>query len=77
MMAVKLLPRAPGSAADLAGRDLGVLARIAAPRRRGQLVALQLGRVEPDAHGVLRAEHLTSPTPSTRLSDVLQRALTR
>ena len=56
---VQLLPGDCRRAAELAGRDLRVL-RL--DRRahvgRGQLVTNELGRVEPDAHRVLRAEHL-------------------
>ena len=56
---VELLALDRRQATELAGGNLHVL-RLdrAAHVAGGQLVAVQLGRVEPDAHRVLRAEHL-------------------
>jgi hypothetical protein len=56
---VELVARCCRQAAELAGGNLHVL-RLngAAHVHRGQLEAVELGRVEPDTHCVLRAEHL-------------------
>ena len=58
-VAFSCLARHGGLGADLAGRDLDVL-RLdgGVDVRRLQLEIVQLVGVEPDAHGVLRAEHL-------------------
>jgi len=56
---VELVARRGGQAAELTGGNLHVLRldRVAHVHR-GQLEGVELGRVEPDAHGVLGAEHL-------------------
>ncbi|MCY1411357.1 hypothetical protein D9M71_267420 [compost metagenome] len=56
---VQLLAGQGWQAAQLTGRHLDVLGRDGgAYIDRRQLVLVQLGRVEPDTHGVLGAEHL-------------------
>ena len=69
---VQLLPLRGGGAAELAGGDLGVLGL---QRRNhivgGQVVVVQLGRVQPDPHGVLGAEHLQFADPFEPADDIL------
>ena len=72
MVAFSCCPWRGGSAAELAGRDLGVLGL----QRRdhivgGQVVVVQLGRVQPDPHGVLGAEELHFADPFQPADDVL------
>ena len=56
---IELVARHRRQAADLAGRDLHVLgADRGVHVDRRERVAVEPGRIEPDAHGELRTEHL-------------------
>ncbi len=69
---VQLLAGDRGHGAELAGRDLGVLGLDGVDHvDGGQLVVVQLGRVQPDAHGVLGAEELQFAHPLHPADDVL------
>jgi len=61
---IQLLARQRRRATEFTGRDFGIL-RLDSRRHIGrrELVAVQLGRIEPDPHCILRAErsHITHP----------------
>lgn len=59
MVALSWVPGSAGRPAELAGGYLHVLrGDRSAHVDRGQLELVQLGRIQPDTHGVLRTEHL-------------------
>ena len=74
MVALKLLAGSGGRAPKLARGDLGVLRLYRVTDvRRGEVVVVQLVRVEPDAHGVLGPEqsHVADALdPAERVLDV-------
>ena len=72
MVAFSCCPGIGGHAAELAGGDLGVLGLQRGDHIvGGQMVVVQLGRVQPDAHGVLGAEQLQLAHPFEAADDVL------
>ena len=69
---VELLPVCGRRAAELAGGNLGVL-RLQRGHHvaGGQVVVVELGRIQPDAHGVLGAEDLHLADALEAADDVL------
>ena len=72
MVAFSCCPGAAGIAAELAGRNLGVLGLQRGDHIvGGQMVVIQLGRIQPDPHGVLGTEHLQFAHPLNPADDIL------
>ena len=73
MVAFSCCPWRGGDAAELSGRYLGVLGL---QRRNhivgGQVEVVQLGRVQPDPHGVLGAEQQQFAHPFQTADDILE-----